>query len=148
MVDSDWLLPLVCVLNNVGGSRNPAKGSRIVIEARKPSSVTSGGFYSHNAGQNPSDDFIPTQRLLSIAVTEILLSVAAFPIVYRAHFDASSLQSLSKGETSAPHLAYNFIKIHRTLRTSPAMAAGVTDRLWDVADLVALWESYEQRRAA
>jgi len=30
---------------------------------------------------------------------------------------------------------------------SPAMAAGVTDRLWDVNDLVALWESYEQRRA-
>ncbi len=39
------------------------------------------------------------------------------------------------------------IKIHRTLRMSPAMAAGVTDRLWDVNDLVALWESYEQRRA-
>jgi hypothetical protein len=28
---------------------------------------------------------------------------------------------------------------------SPAMAAGVTDRLWDVNDLVALWEAYEQR---
>ena len=40
---------------------------------------------------------------------------------------------------------YNFIKIHRTLRASPAMAAGVTDRLWDVTDLVALWEEYERR---
>jgi hypothetical protein len=37
--------------------------------------------------------------------------------------------------------------IHRTLRVTPAMAAGVTDRLWNVNDLVALWESYEQRRA-
>jgi hypothetical protein len=27
------------------------------------------------------------------------------------------------------------------------MAAGVSDRLWEVNDLVALWESYEQRRA-
>jgi len=43
--------------------------------------------------------------------------------------------------------AANFIKIHRTLRMSPAMAAGVTDRLWSVEDLVALWEVYEQRRA-
>jgi len=37
------------------------------------------------------------------------------------------------------------IKIHRTLRTSPAMAAGVTNRLWEVSDLVALWEAEERR---
>lgn len=43
------------------------------------------------------------------------------------------------------YFAYNFIKIHRTLRMSPAMAAGVTSKLWDVQDLVALWESYERR---
>jgi hypothetical protein len=43
---------------------------------------------------------------------------------------------------------YNYIKIHRTLRISPAMAAGVTDRLWDVKDLVAMWEPYEQARSA
>jgi IS1 family transposase len=47
--------------------------------------------------------------------------------------------------TALNYFAYNFIKIHRTLRMSPAMAAGVTDRLWDVADLVALWEAYERR---
>jgi hypothetical protein len=30
--------------------------------------------------------------------------------------------------TALNYFAYNFIKIHRTLRVSPAMAAGVTDR--------------------
>ena len=45
------------------------------------------------------------------------------------------------------YFAYNFIKIHRTLRVSPAMAAGVETRLWSVEDLVILWEAYEQRRA-
>ena len=45
------------------------------------------------------------------------------------------------------YFAYNFVKIHRTLRTCPAMAAGVTDQLWSVEDLVTLWEAYEQRRA-
>jgi IS1 family transposase len=45
------------------------------------------------------------------------------------------------------YFAYNFIKIHRTLRVSPAMAAGVTDRLWEVKDLVSLWEKYEQKAA-
>lgn len=43
------------------------------------------------------------------------------------------------------YFAYNFIKIHRTLRTSPAMAAGVTDRLWEVSDLVTLLEASERR---
>ena len=44
------------------------------------------------------------------------------------------------------YFAYNFIKIHRTLRMTPAMAAGVTNRLWEVSDLVALWEAYEDER--
>lgn len=33
---------------------------------------------------------------------------------------------------------YNFCRIHKTLRVTPAMAAGVTDRLWDIEDIVAL----------
>jgi hypothetical protein len=36
------------------------------------------------------------------------------------------------------YFAYNYFKIHRTLHTSTAMAAGVTDRLWEVSDLVGL----------
>ena len=35
------------------------------------------------------------------------------------------------------YFAYNFIKNHRTLRVIPAMAAGVTDRLWEVSDFIA-----------
>jgi IS1 family transposase len=33
---------------------------------------------------------------------------------------------------------YNFIRIHKTLRVTPAMAAGITDRLWTLEDIVAL----------
>ena len=33
---------------------------------------------------------------------------------------------------------YNFAKIHQTLRITPAMAAGVTDHVWDAEDIVAL----------
>jgi hypothetical protein len=40
--------------------------------------------------------------------------------------------------------AYNFIKIHGPLRANLAMAAGVSDRLWEVSDLVAHGESYER----
>ena len=33
---------------------------------------------------------------------------------------------------------YNFARIHQTLRTSPAQAAGVTEKLWDIKDIVEL----------
>lgn len=33
---------------------------------------------------------------------------------------------------------YNFVRIHKTLRVTPAMAAGVTDGLWEMKDIVAL----------
>ena len=33
---------------------------------------------------------------------------------------------------------YNYVRIHQSLRVTPAMAAGVTDRLWSIQDLVAL----------
>ena len=38
---------------------------------------------------------------------------------------------------------YNFVKWHKTLRCTPAMAAGLTARLWDVSDIVALVEKAE-----
>jgi IS1 family transposase len=31
---------------------------------------------------------------------------------------------------------YNFVRIHTTLRVTPAMAAGITDRLWTLGDLL------------
>jgi hypothetical protein len=43
------------------------------------------------------------------------------------------------------YYAYNLIKIHRTLRRPPAMAAGVTNRLWEVSNLVALLEASGRR---
>ena len=42
---------------------------------------------------------------------------------------------------------YNFVRIHSTLRETPAMAAGVSSRLWEVGDMVKLVEGYEERRA-
>ena len=42
---------------------------------------------------------------------------------------------------------YNFCRIHKTLRMTPAMAAGVTDRLWEVKDIVALIEAREAAEA-
>jgi IS1 family transposase len=41
---------------------------------------------------------------------------------------------------------YNFVKMHRTLRMTPAMAAGVCDQLWSIENIVALADEWEARQ--
>ena len=43
---------------------------------------------------------------------------------------------------------YNFVRVHQTLKTKPAMAAGVTSRLWEMEDLVEMIEAFESRNSA
>jgi IS1 family transposase len=38
---------------------------------------------------------------------------------------------------------YNFVRIHQTLKVTPAMAAGVTKRLWEMSDIVDVLEAWE-----
>ncbi len=47
------------------------------------------------------------------------------------------------------YIHYNFVRIHKTLRCTPAMEAGVMDRLWTVRDIAALLERSEgEKRVA
>jgi hypothetical protein len=46
------------------------------------------------------------------------------------------------------YFAYNFIKIHGTLRVTPAMAAVVASRVFDVSDIVSILEDSESKKAA
>jgi IS1 family transposase len=39
---------------------------------------------------------------------------------------------------------YNFVRMHKTLRMTPALAAGVADRLWTMEDIVALIDAREE----
>jgi hypothetical protein len=38
---------------------------------------------------------------------------------------------------------YNFVRIHQSLRVTPAMAASVTDRLWELEDIVRVVDEWE-----
>jgi IS1 family transposase len=42
---------------------------------------------------------------------------------------------------SLHYMYYNFVRIHQSLRCTPAMAAGVTNRLWEISDIVDLLDS-------
>ena len=41
---------------------------------------------------------------------------------------------------------YNWTRIHKSLRVTPAMAAGLTDRIWDMADVVKPVDDYEAEK--
>ena len=40
---------------------------------------------------------------------------------------------------------YNFVRIHKTLRVTPAMSAGVADRLWEIGDIAALVDAADAK---
>jgi hypothetical protein len=42
---------------------------------------------------------------------------------------------------------YNFCRVHKTLKITPAMAAGVTEKLWNMEDIVALIDARDERKA-
>jgi IS1 family transposase len=49
-------------------------------------------------------------------------------------------------QTAINFAHHNFSRIHRTLRCTPAMAAGVTSTVWSIADLIQITEEYEVTR--
>jgi hypothetical protein len=38
------------------------------------------------------------------------------------------------------YMHYNFVRVHQTLRVTPAMEAGLTSHVWSIADIVALMD--------
>ena len=37
---------------------------------------------------------------------------------------------------------YNFARIHKTLRVTPAMAAGVSDHVWSIEEIIEMVNSF------
>jgi len=68
-------------------------------------------------------------------------------LVYAAFYQANEWL-LQEGREPRSHgcplyCMYNFVRQHKTLRTSPAQAAGIEARLWDMSDVVALIDARE-----
>jgi IS1 family transposase len=46
------------------------------------------------------------------------------------------------------YMHYNFVRVHQSLRVTPAMEAGLTTTPWSIADIVALAEKHADEKAA
>ena len=71
--------------------------------------------------------------------------------IIRQHVKRYARLTLAFSEKMENHIAafalhtmyHNFVKIHGAHKMSPAMAAGVTGKLWEMSDLVAMIEEWE-----
>jgi IS1 family transposase len=60
-----------------------------------------------------------------------------------------SKKAENHGHSVAIHfMHYNFVRIHQSLRVTPAMAAGVTSKLWSLLDMVRVIETWEAAQVA
>jgi hypothetical protein len=63
----------------------------------------------------------------------------------RVHKPPRVLLRNHRAADSLNYFAYNFVQINRSLRMSPAMAAGVTPKALGVSDIVALLKAAESK---
>jgi hypothetical protein len=45
------------------------------------------------------------------------------------------------------HMHYNFVRVHQTLRVTPAMEAGISQHVWSICEIVALTATASQKAA-
>ncbi len=76
-----------------------------------------------------STSYVERQNLtMRMSMRRFTRLTNAFSKRIDSHIDALSLY----------FVFYNFVRIHKTLRVTPAMEAGIADRLWTMEDVVAL----------
>jgi hypothetical protein len=46
------------------------------------------------------------------------------------------------------YMHYNFCRVHKTLRVTPAMEAGLANHVWSIEELIGLLNVKEEERAA
>lgn len=83
-----------------------------------------------------STSFVERQNLnMRMGMRRFTRLTNAFSKKIENHFHALSLY----------FVFYNFVRIHKTLKMTPAMAAGVTERLWSMEDLAELVEAAQPK---
>lgn len=92
------------------------------------------GTERHKITGNPDDDSISTSYVERQNLT-MRMGMRRFTRLTNG-FSKKALNLFYAESLYFMH--YNFVRIHKTLRMTPAMKAGVTDRLWDIEDILSL----------
>ena len=103
-------------------------------ESIRARTITAGTAFRSRAGSLNCADHCPI-RLEATAPPTRRLNIRCFTRLTNAVSKKLENHAFSVALHS---MHYNFCRIHKTLRVTPAMAAGVTDRVWDMSDIAAL----------
>jgi IS1 family transposase len=110
--------------------------------ARRYSPTSIAGITKEAISGNPNEAFISTSHIERQNLT-MRMHMRRFTRLTNAFSKKAENHAYS---VSLHFMAYNFVRIHGALRCSPAMAAGVSKRLWDVGDIVTVIEEWEEQR--
>src|SRR5213078_1874054 len=101
--------------------------------------VCTGEFKQKITG-NPDPDFISTSHVERHNLT-MRMSMRRFTRLTNAF---SKKLDNHKAAVAFYAMYYNFVRIHKTLRVTPAMEAGLSDHVWELEELVGLMEARER----
>jgi len=121
--DIDYAL-LIKMYGNSQDGRDSGKYSPGMCTGSRTYAVTGNPDYNH-----VSTSFVERQNLtMRMNMRRFTRLTNAFSKKLENHVHAVSLH----------FMYYNFCRIHQSLRITPAMAAGVTDHVWEIEEIIAL----------
>lgn len=113
-------------------------GTPSVEEQRKYSPAKCTGCETHIVTGRPDPDYISTSFVERQNLT-MRMGMRRFTRLTNAF----SKKLENHGHAVAVHfMYYNFARIHQTLRSTPAIKAGIADHVWSIEEIVGLLEKY------
>jgi IS1 family transposase len=108
-------------------------GKKVPAERKYSPAVCTGEFKQRVTG-NPDPDYISTSHVERQNLT-MRMHMRRFTRLTNAF---SKKVDNHKAAIALHFMHYNFARIHQTLRVTPAMEAGVSDHVWEIAEIVGL----------
>lgn len=122
----DWQVDYAMLVKQYGNSPESSKGRYSPAECTGCKKVKVSGDPDK---AHVSTSFIERQNLtMRMGMRRFARLTNAFSKKIENHMAAISLH----------HMHYNFCRVHQTLRITPAMAAGVSDHVWSLDEVIAL----------
>ena len=108
-----------------------ARGDRVLFEG-----------LSFEAG---AGDYVELRGANGSGKTSLLRAIAGF---LRPRVGQIEVGGHEERALALHYIHYNFARPQKALNGTPAMAAGLTDRVWSVDDIIALLDAAEKKAAA